>query len=79
MNDTTETIGYLATVLLVISFLPRNVKYIRSINFFACIAFVIYGVLLGLKWPIIISNGLIALIQLYHLIFNKKSKEQQQV
>lgn len=79
MNDTTELAGYLATILLVISFLPRNVKYIRGINFFACIVFVVYGVLLGLKWPIIISNGLIALIQLYHLIFNKKSKQQQQV
>lgn len=73
MNDTTEIVGYMATVFLVISFLPRNVRSIRIINFFACLVFVVYGVLLGLKWPIIISNGLIALIQLYHLFFNKKN------
>lgn len=77
MNDTTEIVGYLATVFLVISFLPRNVRFIRIINFFACLVFVVYGVLLGLKWPIIISNGLIALIQLYHLFFNKKNALQQ--
>jgi len=73
MNDSTEVIGYAATLILVISFLPRNVKYIRSINFFACLLFVIYGIFLGLKWPIIISNGAIALIQLYYLFFNRKT------
>ncbi|WP_114789127.1 uroporphyrinogen decarboxylase [Niabella yanshanensis] len=76
MNHTVEIVGYLATVFLVISFLPRNVRFIRTINFFACLVFVVYGVLLGLKWPIIISNGLIALIQLYHLFFNKKNALQ---
>lgn len=73
MSDTTEVVGYLATIALVISFLPRKVQYIRWINFFACLIFVGYGILLGFKWPIIISNGLIAFIQLYHLFFNKKS------
>ncbi len=76
MNDTTEMVGYLATVFLVISFLPRNVLFIRAINFFACLVFVVYGVMLGLKWPIIISNGLIALIQLYHLFFYRKKALQ---
>jgi len=79
MNDSTEIVGYLATVFLVISFLPRNVRYIRIINFFACLVFVVYGVLLGLKWPIIISNGLIALIQLYHLFFNKKNEPRHKL
>ena len=74
MNNTTEVIGYIATALLVISFLPRNIQYIRTINFVACVAFVLYGILLGMKWPLIISNGLIALIQLYYLLFNKKLK-----
>ena len=72
MHFTAETIGYIATVLLVLSFLPRKLVYIRAINFIACLAFVVYGILLGLKWPVIISNGLIAVIQLYHLFFNKR-------
>lgn len=73
MNDSTEVIGYVATIILVLSFLPRNIKYIRSINFFACALFVVYGILLGFKWPIILSNGAIALIQLYYLYFSRKA------
>ena len=74
MIDTTETIGYIATIVLVVSFLPRKIAYIRSINFFACVIFITYGILLGLKWPIIISNGVIAVIQLYYLFFNRKNR-----
>ncbi len=75
MDFSAETTGYIATILLVISFLPRNIKYIRAINFIACLVFVTYGILLGLKWPIIISNGLIAIIQLYHLFFRKRAAD----
>jgi uncharacterized protein with PQ loop repeat len=75
MNDSTEVIGYMATLILVLSFLPRNIKYIRSINFFACVLFVVYGILLGFKWPIILSNGAIALIQLYYLYFSSKTSD----
>lgn len=71
MHFTAETIGYIATVLLVISFLPRKLVHIRAINFLACLAFIVYGFLLGLKWPLIISNGLIAVIQLYHLFLKR--------
>ncbi|GAB3010590.1 YgjV family protein [Niabella terrae] len=73
MDTRIEIFGYIAMSLLVLSFIPTRVGLIRTINFCACIFFVIYGVLLGLKWPIIISNGLIAIIQLYHLLVKKKS------
>ncbi|MEE6186870.1 hypothetical protein PIECOFPK_01534 [Mycovorax composti] len=69
--DTIELIGYIATLLLVISFVPNNVKTIRSLNCVACVFFVIYGILLGNKWPIIISNGMIACIHLYYLFKSK--------
>lgn len=67
----TEVFGYLAMALLVVSFIPRQLKLIRVLNLVGCIFFVIYGIMLGWKWPIIISNGLIAFIQAYHLIFVK--------
>ena len=69
--NSTEVFGYMAMALLVISFIPRQLKLIRVLNLVGCIFFVIYGIMLGWKWPIIISNGLIALIQAYHLIFVK--------
>ena len=38
---------------------------------------VVYRETKGWKWPLIISNGLIAVIQLYHLFFNSLAKENQ--
>lgn len=70
--DTTELIGYVAMAFLVLSFVPDQIKKIRTINLVGCIFFVVYGIMLGWKWPLIISNGLVACIQLYHLFFSKK-------
>ncbi|HOZ85026.1 MAG TPA: uroporphyrinogen decarboxylase [Niabella sp.] len=72
-----DIVGYTATILLVISFVPRKVLYIRGINFFACIFFVIYGIMLGTKWPIIISNGIIAGLHLFYLINAKRMPTKQ--
>lgn len=71
--DTTEIVGYFAMTLLVISFLPKNIITIRAINMIGCLCFVLYGIMLGWKWPLIFSNGLIAIIQAYHLLsWNRK-------
>ncbi|WP_346239010.1 uroporphyrinogen decarboxylase [Niabella insulamsoli] len=72
MLEIVDIVGYSATLLLVVSFLPRQMTKVRILNFFACIIFIIYGVMLGLKWPIIISNAVIAVIQLYHLFIKEK-------
>lgn len=72
MNHATQIFGYLAMTMLVISFLPKQLKVIRILNLVACILFVVYGVLLGWEWPIIISNGFITFIQAYHLFIAKK-------
>lgn len=68
-----EIVGYFAMALLVISFIPKQLKVVRIINLVGCILFVAYGILLGWKYPIIISNGLIGLIQIYHLFLAKKT------
>lgn len=72
--DTTEIFGYLAMTFLVISFIPTKVRKVRMINLVACAFFIVYGVLLGLKWPLIISNAIVCMIQIYHLFFNKNRK-----
>ena len=69
--DTTELVGYIAMAFLVVSFLPKQIRKIRLINFIGCSLFVLYGILLGWKWPLIVSNGLIALIQIYYLFIAK--------
>ena len=70
-----EIIGYFAMTFLVLSFIPKQVKLIRIINLIGCLFFVAYGILLGWKFPIIISNGLVAVIQVYHLLFVRGKAE----
>lgn len=73
-SNTVEIVGYVAMVILVVSFIPKNLKWIRWINLIGCLTFVAYGILLGWKYPLIISNGLIAVIQIYHLLKPQNAK-----
>ncbi len=70
--DPTELFGYLAMTFLVVSFIPTQVRKVRMINLVACLLFIVYGILLGFKWPLIISNAVVCIIQLYHLFIVKK-------
>jgi len=68
----TELVGYFASLLLVISFLMRNLTKLRIINFFGCIAFIIYGFMLQTSWPIIITNAFIVGVNFYYLFLKRK-------
>ncbi len=68
MNNWSEYVGYLASIFIVVSFLLKNIKTIRTVNLLGCICFVIYGIYSGMLWPIILPNGILAFIQIYHII-----------
>jgi uncharacterized protein with PQ loop repeat len=72
--DIVEIVGYLAMTFLVVSFIPKQIKKVRYINLVACLFFIVYGIMLGFKWPIIVSNGVVCLIQAYHLFFSGKGE-----
>jgi uncharacterized protein with PQ loop repeat len=59
--------GYIATILLIISFTFKNVNTLRKWNSAACLTFIIYGILIN-SYPLIISNSFILLFNLYFLI-----------
>ncbi|HLT21932.1 MAG TPA: hypothetical protein VKZ84_00745 [Bacteriovoracaceae bacterium] len=65
--NTTDMMGYLASILLMISFTLKNIKTLRIVNTLGCTCFVIYGLMLSTAWPIVITNGFIVLVNLYHL------------
>jgi hypothetical protein len=71
----TEYIGYLASLMVLISFTMKNVKKLRIVNMIGCILFILYGffmpsIRIGL--PIIIANAAIFCVNLYYLLKNNK-------
>lgn len=66
--NSTEIIGYLASLIVLISFLMKNIKTLRIINTIGCIFFVAYGILLNFSIPIIITNVAIVGINIYYLL-----------
>jgi hypothetical protein len=60
-------VGYLASILLAISLLVNNDLKFRWLNSFGCLAFIIYGLLIQ-AFPIILTNVILLVINLYYLI-----------
>jgi hypothetical protein len=71
MNPITEYIGYAASALVLVSFLMKNITYLRIVNSFGCAFFIVYGILLP-SIPIIVTNAAIVLINLYYLTKSTK-------
>lgn len=68
----TEVIGYFASLVVLLSFLMKDVIKLRMVNIIGCLLFVTYGVLLEFSIPIIVTNVAIVVINLVYLIKNKK-------
>lgn len=64
----TEWVGYLASSILMISFLMKNINTLRIINSIGAILFVVYGIMLVTSWPIIITNTFILGVNIFYLI-----------
>ncbi len=73
----TEWVGYLASLLLIVSFMMKDVKTLRLINSMGAIVFVIYGVMLNTSYPIIITNAFILGANMYYLYKMKKEEKEQ--
>lgn len=71
--NTTEIIGYLASLGVLTSFLLKDITKLRLVNMVGCLLFIIYGFMLNISWPIIITNGSIILVNAYHLLKNRNA------
>jgi hypothetical protein len=67
----TEWIGYLGSIVLIISVMMRNFKALRIVNSIGASLFVAYGFMLSIAWPIIITNTFIVLVNIYYLVFKQ--------
>jgi hypothetical protein len=71
-----EGIGYLASVLLVISITQRSILRLRLVGFVAAVFFVVYSLIIG-AYPIAIVNTIVAGIHLWYL--RKLTGRQEEV
>lgn len=62
-----EILGYVASLLIVISLLMASVLKLRIINLVGAIVFTTYGLLIG-ALPVALANGAIIVIDVYHLV-----------
>lgn len=64
-------IGYIASFLVLVSFLLKDMKKLRIVNTIGCLVFILYGVYLH-SLPVIITNSSIVCINLYFLYIKNK-------
>ena len=72
----TEWVGYLASLLLMISSIMKNIIALRIVNSMGCLLFVVYGFMLATSWPIIITNAFILIVNFYYLFKNFQEKNE---
>ncbi len=75
MNETIALIvGYLASVSLGFSLLVNNDLKFRWLSAIGCIAFIVYGILIS-AFPVILTNAILLLINVFQLIKIYKRNE----
>ena len=72
-----EICGVIATILVFVSFLPTNIKWIRWLNLAGSVFFIIYGFNVGAIWNGVTNVGLL-FVQIFHLskIYYKERKKK---
>ncbi|ABM01402.1 YgjV family protein [Shewanella amazonensis] len=74
----TEVVGYMASVMVAISLMMKDIIWLRWLNFVGCSLFVAYGVAIT-AWPVAGMNAFVACINIYHLFKIYRAKTQKPV
>ncbi|MBT8271347.1 MAG: uroporphyrinogen decarboxylase [Flavobacteriaceae bacterium] len=67
----TEWVGYTAMLMVLVSFMMKDFRRLRFVNSLGAVLFVVYGFLLQISWPIVITNLAIVGVNCYYLFFRK--------
>lgn len=62
-----ELIGFIASAVVAVSLMMRNVFWLRIINMAGAIVFTVYGILIH-SLPVAVMNGFVTCIDLYYLL-----------
>lgn len=78
MNIIIECIGYVGMIIVITSFLFKNIKWIRVVNIIGSIISAIYGILTK-TYPTAILNTILIFVNTTMLIkFNKYKREHDE-
>lgn len=70
-----EIFGTTASVIVAISLMMRNIKWLRILNGIGSAAFVMYGMLIG-ALPVWILNAFIVIINIYYLVKMRLTRDR---
>ncbi|TNE76807.1 MAG: uroporphyrinogen decarboxylase [Bacteroidetes bacterium] len=66
--DPISILGYSASLLVLVSFVMKDIRHLRILNSVGCGTFILYGSLLHpIAWPIVITNSAIIGINIFYL------------
>jgi hypothetical protein len=68
-----DFIGYLASALVLVSFMMKDMRTLRWVNLIGCAIFIFWGILIE-RYPVIVTNVGIVLVNIYYLFFKKSAK-----
>lgn len=71
-----EILGYVASVMVAISLMMKDIIWLRCLNFVGCALFVAYGYSID-AWPVAGMNAFVAGINIFHLIKIYRNKQPQ--
>ncbi|HKI68093.1 MAG TPA: hypothetical protein VKA67_00780, partial [Verrucomicrobiae bacterium] len=73
-----ELVGYVASALIAISLMMSSILRLRLINLMGAATFAIYGLLIR-AYSVAVLNGLVVLVNAYHLLRMLRAKEFFQI
>ena len=69
-----EILGYAASIMVAISLTMKNIVKLRILNFIGCALFTAYGLMID-SWPVVLTNGFIACVNVYFLAKMQQEKK----
>ncbi|MCG9648192.1 YgjV family protein [Vibrio tubiashii] len=73
-----EILGYAASIMVAISLTMKDIVRLRVLNFIGCALFTAYGLMID-AWPVVVTNGFIACVNVYFLAKMQSEKKSEQV
>ncbi|EJG2020865.1 YgjV family protein [Vibrio parahaemolyticus] len=69
-----EILGYAASIMVAISLTMKDIVKLRILNFIGCALFTVYGLMID-SWPVVLTNGFIACVNVYFLAKMQQEKK----